>query len=108
MDDLITHAGGENLAAIHGITGPANLSPEQVLAMNPEVMFSSADSLETHAGLPASSLHPALQETDALRHGRTFTLPRRSLVTISQFIVDGVEELARLLHATDLGAGEPR
>lgn len=31
-------------------------------------------------------------------HERVFVLPLRYLVTISQFIVDGVEELARVLH----------
>lgn len=105
MDDLITHAGGENLAATHGVTGPANLSAEQVLAMNPEVIVSGGDSRDAHPGLPASLMHPALQGTDALQHGRAFTLPMRHLVTLSQFIVEGVEELARVLHASAPGTG---
>jgi iron complex transport system substrate-binding protein len=105
LDDLITHAGGENLTATHGITGFANLAAEQVLAMNPQVLVSGGDSREAHPGLPALLMHPALQGTDALQHGRVFTLPMRYLVTISQFIVDGVEELARVLHATETGAG---
>jgi iron complex transport system substrate-binding protein len=105
VDDLISHAGGENLAATHGITGPASLSAEQVLAMNPEVIVSGGDSRHAHPGLAASLMHPALQDTDALQKGRAFTLRMRYLVTISQFIVDGVEELARVLHGTEPGAG---
>jgi len=98
MDDLITHAGGENLAAIYGIVGPGNLSLEQVLAMNPAVILTGGDRREAHRGLPPFLLHPALQTLDALQHARAFVFPRRYLVTISQFIVDGVEELARILH----------
>jgi iron complex transport system substrate-binding protein len=101
LDDLIRHAGGENLAASHGIVGFGNLSPEHVLAMNPEVIFTGGDGREAQAGLPAFLLHPAVQTVDALKHHRAFVLPRRYLVTISHFIVDGVEELARMLH------GEP-
>ena len=99
LDDLITHAGGENLAATHGLVGIRNISPEQVLAMNPEVIFTGGGSREAQAGLPAFVLHPALHTVDALRQERVFVLPRRYLVTISQCIVDGVEEVARMLQA---------
>jgi iron complex transport system substrate-binding protein len=103
MDDLITHAGGENLAATYGIIGSANLSAEQVLAMNPQVIISGSLDHGAQRGLPAVLLHPALQGTDAVQHGRIYTIPSRYLVTISQFIVDGVEAFARMLHGTALG-----
>jgi iron complex transport system substrate-binding protein len=105
MDDLITHAGGENLAAIYGVIGPANLSAEQVVAMNPQVIIGGSGTRHTHPGLDASLMHPALQGTEALQKGKAFMLPMRYLVTISQCIVDGVEELARVLHPTDRSAG---
>ena len=105
MDDLITHAGGENLAATYGIIGFANLSAEQVLAMNPQVIVSGSIDQGAQRGLPAALLHPALQGTDAVQHGRIYTIPSRYLVTLSQYIVDGVEVFARLLHGTALGPG---
>jgi iron complex transport system substrate-binding protein len=105
MDDLITYAGGENLAATYGIIGPANLSAEQVLAMNPQVIVSGSLDQNAQRGLPPTLLHPALQGTDAVRQGRVYTIPGRYLVTISQFIVDGVEEFARVLHGATLGPG---
>jgi iron complex transport system substrate-binding protein len=105
MDDLITHAGGENLAATYGIIGSANLSAEQVLAMNPQVIVSSSLDQGAPRGLPAALMHPALQGTDAVQHGRVYTVSSRYLVTISQFIVDGVEAFARMLHGTALGPG---
>jgi iron complex transport system substrate-binding protein len=105
MDDLITYAGGENLAATYGMIGFANLSAEQVLAMNPQVIISGSLDQDAQRGLPAALLHPALQGTDAVRHGRVYTIPSRHLVTISQFIVDGVEAFARVLHGTALGPG---
>jgi iron complex transport system substrate-binding protein len=106
MDDLITHAGGENLAATYGIIGPANLSAEQVLAMNPQVIVSGSLDQDAQHGLSPLLMHPALQGTDAVQHGRVYTIPSRYLVTISQFIVDGVEEFARVLQGTAVGPGE--
>jgi iron complex transport system substrate-binding protein len=105
MDDLITHAGGENLAATFGIVGSANLSAEQVLAMNPQVIVSGSIEQDVQRGLPPALMHPALQATDAWQQGKVYTIPSRYLVTISQFIVDGVEEFARVLHGTALGPG---
>jgi iron complex transport system substrate-binding protein len=105
IDDLITYAGGENLAATYGITGPASLSAEQVLAMNPQVIVSGSLDQDAQYGLPAALLHPALQGTEAVKRGRVYTVPSRYLVTISQFIVDGVEAFARALHGTALGPG---
>jgi cobalamin transport system substrate-binding protein len=105
MDDLITYAGGENLAATYGMIGSANLSAEQVLAMDPQVIVSGSLDQGAQRGLPAALMHPALQATDAVQHGRVYTIPSRYLVTISQFIVDGVEAFARVLHGTGLGPG---
>jgi iron complex transport system substrate-binding protein len=106
MNDLITYAGGENLAATYGLIGSVNLSAEQVLAMNPQVIVSGSFDQDGQRGLPPVLMHPALQGTDALQHGRVYTIPSRYLVTISQFIVDGVEVFARVLHGTALGSGE--
>jgi iron complex transport system substrate-binding protein len=98
LHDLITHAGGENLAATHGMQGFASLPAEQVLAMNPTVIFTGGPSREAQPGLPALLLHPALQRIDALQDNQAFMLPTRYLGTISHFIVEGVEALARMLH----------
>jgi iron complex transport system substrate-binding protein len=103
MDDLITYAGGENLAATYGIIGSANLSAEQALAMNPQVIVSGTFDQDAQSGSPPALMHPALQGTDAMQHGRVYTIPSRYLVTISQFIVDGVEAFARVLHGPALG-----
>jgi iron complex transport system substrate-binding protein len=105
IDDLITYAGGENLAATYGLIGPANLSAEQVLAMNPQVIVSGSFDQDAQRGIPAALLHPALQQTDAVQQGRVYTIPSRYLVTISQFIVDGVEVIARVLHGAALDSG---
>jgi iron complex transport system substrate-binding protein len=103
VHDLITHAGGENLAAAQGIAGIATLSTEQVLALNPEVIFSGGDQRTSQPGLPAFLLHPALHTVDALQRQRVFTLPQRYLTTISQHIIEGVEALAHFLHAETTG-----
>jgi iron complex transport system substrate-binding protein len=100
IDDLITYAGGENLAATYGLIGAANLSAEQVLAMNPQVIISGSFDQDEQRGLPPVLLHPALRGVDAVQQGRVYTIPSRHLVSISQFIVRGVEALAQVLHET--------
>jgi iron complex transport system substrate-binding protein len=99
VDDIIRHAGGENAAAALGIVGFAPLSAEQALALNPEVVVGAADHPAPQPGPPAVLRHPAWQTVAAVRQQRVFTLPRRALSTISHHIVEGVEMLARLLHA---------
>jgi cobalamin transport system substrate-binding protein len=106
MDDLITYAGGENLAATYGLIGHANLSAEQVLAMNPQVIVTGSFDRDAQRGMPVALIHPALQGTAAVQSGRVYTIPSRYLVTISQFIVDGVEAFARVLHGPTLDPGE--
>jgi iron complex transport system substrate-binding protein len=98
IDDIITHAGGENVAATMGLAGMATLSPEQVVALNPDVMFTGGKSPDNLAELPPFFLHPALRVVDAVQRQRVFVLPRRYLSTISQHIVGGVESLARAMH----------
>jgi iron complex transport system substrate-binding protein len=105
IDDLLTYAGGENLAATYGLIGSANLSAEQVLGMNPQVIVSGSFDQDGQRGIPAALLHPALQQTDAVQQGRVYTIPSRYLVTVSQFIVDGVEVVARVLHGAALDLG---
>jgi ABC-type Fe3+-hydroxamate transport system substrate-binding protein len=75
------------------------------LAMNPQVIVSGSLDQDAQYGFPAALLHPALQGTEAVKRGRVYTVPSRYLVTISQFIVDGVEAFARVLHGTALGPG---
>src|SRR5262245_12611990 len=74
VDDLITHAGGENLAATYGIIGSAQLSAEQVLAMNPQVIVTDSLDHDAPRGLPATLLHPAIQGTAAVQHGRVYSI----------------------------------
>ncbi len=103
VHDLILHAGGENLAAAQGLVGITTLSAERVLAMNPQVIFSEGGQRTPQPGLPASLLHPALYTVEAVQRQRVFTLPQRYMTTISQYIVEGVEALAHLLHAETAG-----
>lgn len=98
IDDIIAHAGGDNVAASLGLTGMATLSVEQVLALNPEVIFTGGKAPHPAAELPPLLLHPALQVVDAVQQQRVFVLPRRYLSTISQHIVEAVEALARAMH----------
>ena len=56
VDPSRSHAGGENLAATYGMIGLANLSAEQVPAMNPQVIVSGGLDQDARRGSPAVPL----------------------------------------------------
>ena len=91
--DLIELAGGENIFA--DTQGWAQVSLEQVLARNPEVIILSA-----HAGVTAEELcETELVNTDAVKNGRVYTISDDNLVSRpGPRIVYGLEEIAGYLH----------
>ena len=93
QDDLIRLAGGENIFA--DVNGWAQVSIEQVLERNPEIIILSA-----HAGIsPEELCNTELANTDALRNGRVYVISDDNTVSRpGPRIVHGLEEMARYLH----------
>lgn len=100
VNEIITRAGGRNLAAIAGIRRFKKLSKELLVALNPAVIVLGGDPAEDgQAGLPTLLLaDPALQEVTAIQTRRIHVIPRSSIGTLSHHIVKGVEAMARVLH----------
>ena len=95
-DDLIRLAGGENIAGKEKEVYP-RLGMEEILKRSPEVIVISSMS-------PTADYQKAIQEwtrwktIPAVRNGRIHLIDSDLLDRPSPRIVDGLEELARVLH----------
>ena len=96
VDALIRRAGAVNAAAAAGIEGHRKLSAEQILALDPDVLL-LGQGLDTDA-VSVLRAYPQLEATRAAKSGRVILLPPRLLTTVSPFLVEGAEQLARKLH----------
>jgi iron complex transport system substrate-binding protein len=94
VDALIRRAGAVNAAA--GIEGHRKLSAEQILTLDPDVLL-LGQGLDTDAASVLRA-YPQLEATRAAKIGRVILLPPRLLTTVSPFLVEGAEQLARRLH----------
>ncbi len=91
--ELIELAGGRNIFS--DLKGWAQVSMEQILARNPDVIILSA-----HAGINATDLCKSqLVQTNAMKNGRVFTVSNDDIISRpGPRIVEGLEELAEFLH----------
>ena len=96
INDLIVHAGGENIAATASGSYPA-LSREAVLASNPEVIVFTADlspdlsTLITH--------FPEWSRLDAVQGGRVYRIDPDIISRPGPRAVEGLEQLSQFFHA---------
>ena len=95
IDDIIREAGGVNLAAERD-QASAEISPEQVIAADPDFVLSSRWSADERNS--AIENHPLLRSLRAVAEKRVIAIEARYLTTVSQFVVEGEERLARRLH----------
>lgn len=97
FDDMITTAGGHNLATEAGVIRTKKISQETLVALNPDVILVGEDLGDE--GFRAQLLaDPTLQTVAAIQTGRVQAIPRAHLGTLSHHIVKGVEAMARALH----------
>ncbi len=100
IDEMITTAGGRNIAAVAGIEYFRKISHETLVMLDPEVILLSrdpqaAEPKEAYQWLYAS---PALQNVAALQQRRVYSIPRPYFDVLSHHVVKGVEAIARLLY----------
>ncbi|GGI98592.1 hemin receptor [Alicyclobacillus cellulosilyticus] len=93
VDDIITHAGAVNAAA--GIKGWQKVTEEEIVKLNPDVIIVSSD----EKGFVAKLLNDdALSGVRAIAHGRVYYIKSADLSSVSQYIVDGVRDVAHRLY----------
>jgi iron complex transport system substrate-binding protein len=96
IDDVIREAGGTNVARELGLSGSSEISPERVLAANPDYVLTSRWTGDDEAD--QITAHPLLRNLPAVQNGRVINIDGKYLTCVSQFIVEGVEQLAKALH----------
>jgi iron complex transport system substrate-binding protein len=97
IDDIIWEAGGINVAAERHLEGSAEISPEQVIAADPEYILLSKWSADEGEG--QIEKHPLLRNLRAVKEKRVITIEGRYLTSVSHFVVEGAERLAHKLHS---------
>ena len=84
------------MAAELGLEGSPEISPEQVVAADPEIVLLPRWRAEERHG--AITNHPILHQLRAVREGRIVAIEGRYLTSVSPHVVAGAERLARALH----------
>jgi iron complex transport system substrate-binding protein len=98
IGEIITLAGGENVATRAGVRGFEKLSREMLVVLDPEVILVSSTGEERRGLKDLLLADPVLKPVAAVRAGRVYALPHSYLNTLSHHIVRAVEATARLLH----------
>ena len=100
MDEMITRAGGLNVAAEAKVQGVKQLSQEILMMINPSIILVGGSENEHAAGGLRAFLvtDPILSQLDATRAGRVYILPLSYMGSLSHHMVKGVEAIARILH----------
>lgn len=94
LDELITLAGGENIAG--GATQPwLNLPDEYIVAKAPQVIIEAG--MGSDRGQPARHWRD-LQSIPAVREGRIYAYPSDKILRPGPRIGEGLEEIARMIH----------
>jgi iron complex transport system substrate-binding protein len=105
MDDILREAGAVNVAAELNLDDSVELSPERVIAADPDVVLVarwSGEDRQTHI-----DQHPILRNLRAVRAGQVIVIDGRYLTSVSHFAVEGAERLARQLHPKHFAGEAP-
>jgi iron complex transport system substrate-binding protein len=101
FDDILQALGVINIVAEQGMTGFRQISSEQLIRWNPDVIITSAD----RDAMPEARLQllhdPAVAVTNAGQRQRVIVIPHHLFLTVTHHITQGIEQLAHELY------GEP-
>jgi iron complex transport system substrate-binding protein len=98
VDEMITLAGGYNVAREAGIGAHGRISEELAIALQPDVVLVSGWQDGQAPAEAMLSRHAAWRQVAAIRDGRIHAVSGAWLTSVSQDSVRGVEVIAELLH----------
>ncbi len=101
FDSISKYAGVTNLAADNGMEFWVQLSKEQVVNLNPDMILLPSWSYEGFDAVKFAEEFkndPSLAGVDAVKNDRVFTLPEAHMTSFSQNMVLGVEDLAKAAY----------
>lgn len=99
VDEKIRRAGGLNVVAEAGVTGPRHLGVDLLVTLDPDLIV-----LPKYAPGPDAVVRrmvggPAWHDVRAVREGKVHVVDAKLLTAVSPDGVEGVEALARIFHA---------
>ena len=99
FSDIVRRAGGVNLGD-EALDGPfGEISLEKIVELDPDVIITDEFAPEDNPQWQEEfANHPALANVSAKRNSRIYTVPASHLSTLSHYIVEGVYDVARVLH----------
>ncbi|SDE11284.1 ABC transporter substrate-binding protein [Sporomusa acidovorans] len=102
FDDICRHAGVVNGAAAAGLEMNDSLTKEQLVAVNPDIILLPLWDYAGKTDLQKLAVElqedPALQGVKAIRRHKLISVPDSHLVCTSQYIVQGVWDVARVAY----------
>ncbi len=97
IDSLITMAGGENVGA-KALGTWAQFSVEQIVSSDPEITILPAKHGTSFTSPEMLREHPAWREITAVKQDRIYFIDGDLVDRTGPRIVDGLEEIARIIH----------
>ncbi len=103
IDNLVTLAGGTNIGDAAG-GGYPSFSEEVLLKDNPDVYIATTGSMASPGQIAKRSGYSALK---AVKDGRVYVIDDNLLVRPGPRLVDGLEQLAQMIHPEVFGSPSP-
>jgi len=91
-------AGASNASAEQGITGFAKISAEKIAEWQPDFIVAGANQGDIDATRRKLLADPVISASRAGRARRVIVIDNRHFLTVSHYIVNGVEDLADGLY----------
>jgi iron complex transport system substrate-binding protein len=98
FDDMVRAAGAVNVSAENGIDGVARVSNEKIIEWQPDFIVAGANHGEMETVRKSLLADPVIAASKAGRDGKIIILDNRHFLTVSQYVVRGVEDLADALY----------
>jgi iron complex transport system substrate-binding protein len=105
VDEIITLAGGVNVIAEAGMGPYPLISVEYILTTDPDVILLGAWFSEVDDPLTWFTGDPVFSTLRAVQDGRVYTISDAHMTNVSQYVVLGVEDVARVLYPQVLSDG---
>jgi iron complex transport system substrate-binding protein len=108
VDDVVTRAGGVNVASVAGLGGAVSLTEEAAVALAPDVVIVPVEQAEPR--LHARELvgdAPVWSAVAAVRRGEVHGVPRAWIGSVSLPVVRALELIASILESTSAAGRVP-
>jgi iron complex transport system substrate-binding protein len=98
FDEMVRAAGAKNVSAENGIDGIAKISVEKIIDWQPDFIVAGANQGDFDLVRKKMLENPVIAASRAGRAGRIIVIDNRHFLTVSQYVVRGVEDLAKGMY----------